>query len=54
MMKSFTNKICYGGGYISPSLRQIDLAHKSVFCASNGSTENYGSQNIWEDFDDNE
>jgi len=52
IMERFSTKICYGGGYIIPSLRLIELAHKSVFCASNGQTDNYNSGSIWDNGDD--
>ena len=40
--------------YESPSATIICLEQMMTVCESNGTTENYGSQSIWETGDDNE
>ena len=53
-MEKFNAKICYGGGYIIPTLRVCALNQVRTLCASNGTTQNYGSGSIWDEGDDNE
>lgn len=40
--------------YVLPTMRTIALAQTRMVCASNGSTENYGSESLWGLGDDNE
>jgi len=40
--------------YTSPSVRVIEVAQNRTLCTSEGTTQNYGTESIWEQGTDNE